>query len=83
MCLEKVSGCSEFKLLNNFFLVVDELLEIEMVCLEGIEGLGIFYSGGDIFLDIWSNKVFFNGMLNEMVYKRNYNIDGFESNLFK
>lgn len=83
LCLEKASGCSEFKSLNNFFLVVDESLETEMVRLEGTEGLGLLHSGGDIPLDTRSNKASSNGMSNEMAHKRNYNTDGSESNPFK
>ncbi|XP_021050308.1 coiled-coil domain-containing protein 73 [Mus pahari] len=83
LCLEKASGCSEFKSRNNFFLVVDESLETEMICLEGTEGLGLLHSGGDIPLDTRSNKASSNGMSIEMAHKRNYNTDGSESNPFK
>ncbi|XP_076785484.1 coiled-coil domain-containing protein 73 isoform X2 [Arvicanthis niloticus] len=83
LCLEKASGCSEFKSLNNFFLVVDESLETETICLEGTEGLGLLHSGVDVPLDTRSSKASFNGLSNEMVHKRNYNPDGSESNPFK
>ncbi|XP_028622733.1 coiled-coil domain-containing protein 73 [Grammomys surdaster] len=83
LCLEKASGCSEFKSLNNSFLVVDESLETETICLEGTEGLGVLHSGVDEPLDTRSNKASFNGLSNEMAHKRNYNPDGSESNPFK
>ncbi|GAB1286646.1 Coiled-coil domain-containing protein 73 [Apodemus speciosus] len=83
LCLEKASGCSEFKSLNNFFLVVDESLETATVCLEGTEGLGLLHSGVDVPLDTRSSKASFNGMSNEMAHKRNYNTDDSESRPLK
>ncbi|XP_052039091.1 coiled-coil domain-containing protein 73 [Apodemus sylvaticus] len=83
LCLEKASGCSEFKSLKNFFLVVDESLETATICLEGTEGLGLLHSSVDVPLDTQSSKASFNGMSNETAHKRNYNADGSESNPFK
>ncbi|XP_032759733.1 coiled-coil domain-containing protein 73 [Rattus rattus] len=83
LCLEKASGCSEFKSLNNFFLVVDELLETEKICLEGTEGLGLPHRAVDVPLDTRSSKASFNGVSNEMAHKRNHHTDASESNPFK
>nr|XP_042131779.1 coiled-coil domain-containing protein 73 [Peromyscus maniculatus bairdii] len=81
--LEKDNGCSEFKSLNNFFLVVDESLETEKICLEGIDGLGLLHSGVDVPLETQSNKAPLNGISNEMAHKRNWNTDVSESKPFK
>ncbi|XP_027251462.1 coiled-coil domain-containing protein 73 [Cricetulus griseus] len=81
VCLEKDNGCSELKSLNNFFLVVDESLETEKICLEGIEGLGVLHSSVDVSLETRSNKAPFNGISNEMAHKRN--TDASESKPFK
>lgn len=83
LCLEKASGCSEFKSLNNFFLVVDESLETEKICLEGTEGLGLPHTAVDVPLDTRSSKASFNGVSNEMAHKRNHNTDASESSPFK
>ncbi|CAH6788159.1 Ccdc73 [Phodopus roborovskii] len=80
--LEKESEFSELKSWNNF-LVVNESLETEKVCLEGVEGLGLFHSGVDVPLETRSNKAPFNGISNEMTNKRNYNTDVSESKTFK
>ncbi|XP_031227089.1 coiled-coil domain-containing protein 73 isoform X2 [Mastomys coucha] len=83
LCLEKASGCSQFKSRNNLFLVVDESLETETICLEETEGLGLLHSGVDVPPDTQSNKASFNGLSGEMAHKRNYSTDGSESNPFK
>ncbi|XP_036039255.1 coiled-coil domain-containing protein 73 [Onychomys torridus] len=83
VCLEKDNGCSEFKSLDNSFLVVDESLETEKICLEGIDGLGLLHSGVDVPLETRSNKAPLNGISNEMAHKRNCNTDVSESKPFK
>ncbi|OBS65773.1 hypothetical protein A6R68_05687, partial [Neotoma lepida] len=82
-CLEKDNGCSEFKSLSNFFLVVDESLETEKICLEETEGLGLLHSGVEVPLETQSNKAPLSGISNEMAHKRNYNTDVSESKPFK
>ncbi|XP_005064601.1 coiled-coil domain-containing protein 73 [Mesocricetus auratus] len=83
VCLENDNGCSELKSLNNFSLVVDESLETEKICLEGMEGLGLLHSGVDVPLETQSNKAPFNGISNEMAHKRNYNTEVSENKPLK
>ncbi|XP_051000238.1 coiled-coil domain-containing protein 73 [Acomys russatus] len=83
LCLEEANSCLEFKSLNNFFLVVDESLETEKICLKGTEGLGLLHSGVDVPLDTQSHKVSLSSVSNEMAHKRNYNTNVSESTPFK
>lgn len=71
--LERDNESTEFKSPNNYFLEADISMETESIHLEKTEGFDVHRA--DLHLEVESNRISFNSVLNEMAHSTNHKKD--------